>query len=109
MPVETNTEVSDHAATQTDAVSGADISGGTTFSVADVDRFTIFISGTAADSIKVEFSPDGGSSWYTPDESPVAIGSDGTLVVQVTYACTDVRLTNTTGTDATTVQVREVA
>lgn len=85
-----------------------DISSGVEREVADVTAFTIFIQAAGAVDVTVEFSPDGGTTWYEPKkESPVSFSGANTDLVHVDYNATNVRLT---GSDATGVnaQIREV-
>ena len=76
--------------------------------VGNVASFSVFLDVEGAVEVTVEFSPDGGSTWYEPrDESPVSFGGANTDLVHVDYNATRVRLTGSNGT-AVTAQVREV-
>jgi hypothetical protein len=85
----------------------SDISGGVSASVSS-SSFALLISGTGGDTLKIEVSPDGGTSWYETDESHagITINSNGEQTIQVEYSCTAVRVTNES-TALTTVEMVE--
>lgn len=112
MALDTETEISDlkHRSADERALQdpAGDISGGVEAVVGNVTSFTLFLDAAGATDVTVEFSPDGGTSWYEPrDESPISFSGANTEVVHVDYVVDRVRLT---GSDTTSVkaQLREV-
>jgi len=84
-----------------------DISGGVEHVVGNVPAFTVYIHATATINVSIELSPDGGTNWYTLDESPVEMSAAGDTAVHIKYNATHIRLTGSTG-DPVKVQIREV-
>jgi len=84
-----------------------DISGGVSQEVKDVSSFTVYLSAGSAVDVTVELSPDGGTTWYEPEESPVSIDGSTDGVERISYDCNKLRLT---GSDTTpvTAKIREV-
>lgn len=112
MPLNTDStieELQGRAATMRGLTDGAeDISGGVQAAVGDVQAVTLYLSTAGPVDVTVEFSPDGGDSWFEPvKESPVGFGEAGQDVVHITYNTDRIRLTgsNTSGVDA---RLREV-
>ncbi|GAA0276965.1 hypothetical protein [Halobacterium noricense] len=87
-----------------------DLSDGVEVDVGDVSAFTLYLgvsTGTAVD-VTVMLSPDGGTNFYEPDESPVSFASsDESKVEHIPYNANRIRLkaNNTTPVKA---QLREV-
>lgn len=80
----------------------ADISGGVEQGVQSPSSFTLFVSASAAVEVKVELSPDGGTTYFTPTESPISIGTGGGDAVEhFDYDVSHVKLT---GNNTTAVQ-----
>jgi len=87
-----------------------DISGGVEVAVGNVPAFTLYLAVSTATAIDVtvELSPDDGTNWYVPDESPISFASSDDFGVEhIPYNASRVRLTgsNTTPVKA---QLREV-
>lgn len=85
-----------------------DINAGVEADLKGYERWTLYLSGTAGDEIKIELSPDGGTTYYELDggESPVTLDGNGVLTIEMGYDGNSIRLTNETGTDATAAQIR---
>jgi len=84
-----------------------DISGGVVASLANYDRWTLFIHVAGAIDITVELSPDDKATWYEIPESVLSYGSATDDVLTLGYDGTDIRLTGSNTAD-TTAQVRGV-
>jgi len=87
-----------------------DLSGGVEAEVDDVEAFTLYLGVSTASSVEVSvyLSPDGGTNYYEPDESPVSMASDDDSAVEhIPYNASMVKLV---ASDATPVkaQIREV-
>lgn len=89
-----------------------DLTGGVEAEVGNVSAFTLYLGVSTASSVEVEvevyLSPDGGTTYYEPDESPVALASDDESAVEhIPYNASAVKLV---ASDATPVkaQIREV-
>ena len=85
-----------------------DIGGGVVGVLKAYRRWTLYISGTPADQIRVELSPDGGTTWYEIEESPLVLNANGIVSKEFGYDAGHIRLTNITSTDDTAAQVRGV-
>ena len=85
----------------------ADISGGVTAELKNFKRWTLYLKVAAAMDIKVELSPDGGTTWFTIPESPISFSAAGDDVIEFGYDATHIRLTAST-TDAVTAIIRGV-
>lgn len=88
-----------------------DISDGVQNDLADVTAFTLYL-GVADDAdavdVAVYLSPDGGTNYYEPDESPVSIPSSETSAVEhIPYNASALKLVATTTTPIQ-AQIREV-
>jgi len=87
-----------------------DLTGGIEAEVGDVSAFTLYLGVSTASAVEVEvyLSPDGGETYYEPDESPVSLASDDESAVEhIPYNASAVKLV---ASDATPVkaQIREV-
>ena len=87
-----------------------DLTGGVEAEVGDVSAFTLYlgVSTASAVDVSVYLSPDGGTTYYEPDESPVEMASDDESAVEhIPYNASMVKLV---ASDATPVQaqIREV-
>ena len=87
-----------------------DISGGVEAAVGDVSAFTLYLGVSTATAVDVQvvLSPDDGTNWYEPEESPVTFTSgDESAVEHIRYNASRIRLK---GSNATPVkaQLREV-
>ncbi|WP_232703153.1 hypothetical protein [Halobacterium wangiae] len=87
-----------------------DISDGIDVEVGDVSAFTLYLGVSTATAVDVQvfLSPDGGTNWYEPDESPVSLPSDDESAVEhIPYNASAVRLVESSGTPVK-AQIREV-
>lgn len=87
-----------------------DLSGGVEVDVGDVSAFTLYlgVSDESAVDVTVFLSPDGGTNFYEPDESPVSFAStDGSKVEHIPYNANRVRLKANNATPIQ-AQIREV-
>jgi len=87
-----------------------DLTGGIEVDVDDVSAFTLYLGVSTASAVEVSvyLSPDGGTNYYEPDESPVSLSSDDESAVEhIPYNASAVKLV---ASDATPVkaQIREV-
>jgi len=110
MPTETSSTIdiiNDLASDDRTVADGEDISNGVKDDIADVSSFTVYLSAGSAVDVTVELSPDGGTTWYEPEESPVSIDGSTDGVERISYDCNKLRLT---GSDTTpvTAKIREV-
>ncbi|RLI73912.1 hypothetical protein DRP04_15250 [Archaeoglobales archaeon] len=85
----------------------ADISSGVIASLKNFKRWTLYLKAAAAMDIKIELSPDGGTTWYEIPDSPISFSAAGDDVLEVGYDATHIKLTGST-TDAVTAQIRGV-
>jgi len=99
--------VTDHDENTYTVVTSADISTGVSQSLNAGQSLTIFINVAGVIDITVEVSPDGGTTWYTLDESPYSFSSSGDRVEEIGYRATDIRFTGSNTTN-TTIQILEV-
>lgn len=100
MPTETNIEVlkGRQAAQATITDDYDDLSDGVTVRMqtdsGDASTATLYLSTQGAVALRVEFSPDGGTTWYEPaDESPVTFDAAGDDLVFIDYVASHVRIT----------------
>lgn len=84
-----------------------DISSSVETEVGNVPVFSVYLSTAGAVTIDVKLSPDGGSTWYTPPESPIEFSAADDDIVNIEYNATDIRLTGRS-TTAVQAQIREV-
>jgi len=110
MPTETSSTIeviNDLASDDRTVADGEDISNGVEDDIADVSSFTVYLSAGSAVDVTVELSPDGGTTWYEPEESPVSMDGSTDGVERISYDSNKLRLT---GSDTTpvTAQIREV-
>lgn len=109
MALRTSVEFTDRVGGTSGLTSGQeDISGGVEAKIGNVDSVTLFLDAAGAVDVTVEFSPDGGTNWFSPrDESPVSFAGANGEIVHIEYNADRIRLTgsNTTGVEAA---IREV-
>ena len=87
---------------------GEDISTGVTATIGNVSKFSLFIETAGAVNITIEFSPDGGSNWYTvQSDSPLEYGGAVTDSIEIGIAADKIRLTGSNTTNVT-AQLYEV-
>jgi len=84
-----------------------DISGGVTARLKNFKRWTLYLKVAAAMDIKIELSPDGGTTWFEAPESPISFSAAGGNIIEMGYDATHIRLTSST-TDAVTAIIRGV-
>jgi len=87
-----------------------DLSNGVEAEVGDVSAFTLYLGVSTASAVDVEvyLSPDGGATYYEPDESPVALASDDESAVEhIPYNASAVKLVASNATPVQ-AQIREV-
>jgi len=87
-----------------------DLTGGVEVDVGDVSAFTLYLGVSTATAVDVEvyLSPDGGTNYYEPDESPVSVPSDDTSAVEhIPYNASAVKLVASNDTPVK-AQLREV-
>lgn len=61
---------------------------------------TLYISTKGAMNVKIEFSPDGGSTWYEPaNESPIGFDAAGEDVAFIEYDASQIRVTGSNSTN----------
>jgi hypothetical protein len=112
MALETDTDIRSlkgREQTRRELADTEDISSGVEEPVGNVSAFTLFIEVAGSVNITVEFSPDGGETWYQPrNESPLKFSEANTDLVFVDYVADAVRLTASNSTNVT-AELREVA
>jgi len=60
---------------------------------------TLYIAAEGAMDVTIEFSPDGGSTWYEPaDKSPIGFNSAGEDVAYIEYDASQIRVTGSNST-----------
>lgn len=85
-----------------------DISGEVETPIGNVSKLTLYLETAGAVNIAVEFSPNGGTDWYSAvGESPLEYGSATTDIVEIGYSADRLRLTGSNGT-AVTAEIHEV-
>lgn len=113
MTVNTTAESStmaDRVADTNKLADGEAIQDGREHGVGNVEAVTLFLKvmDAVAVDVIVELSPDSGSTWYQPDESPVSFASDDEDAVEhIPYNADRIRLTSSNDTPVT-AQLREV-
>lgn len=107
MPVDTSTnvkEIEGRAVAETSLTDGHEnVSGGITATLAVATSggtsATLFVSTQGAIDLKIEFSPDGGVSWYEPaEESPIEFSGAGQDLAFIEFDASDVRITGSNET-----------
>lgn len=89
--------------TREPALPAQDVSGGVESPIGDVNSFTVYLDVAGPVDITIELTPDGGSNWYEPSESPVSFAEAGQEAIRMTYSTDRVRIT---GSDTTDVQAQ---
>jgi len=80
-----------------------DASGGKTATLQNFKIFTLYLTVTAACTVTVELSPDGGSTWFEEPGSPYVFGAAGTQFIDLPYAATSIKVTSTTADPITAI------
>jgi len=82
---------------------GEDASGGKTAALQNFKLFTLYLTVTAACTIKIELSPDAGVTWFEEPGSPYTFGAAGTEFIDLPYAATSIKVTSSTADPITAI------
>jgi len=84
-----------------------DISTGVEAPLKNYERWTLYLKTQGAIVIDIYLSPDDGSTWYKPKESPVTFDGAGDDIIEFDYDATRIKLVGS-NTTPVTAQVRGV-
>lgn len=76
----------------------ADISSGVEAALYPFHRWTLYLRAAGEVDVTLELSPDGGATFFTPEESPVKFSQAGDMIIEMGYDATHIRLTGSDGT-----------
>ena len=85
----------------------ADISGGVNKDIPNFSKYSLFLATGGAIDITVRLSPDGGSTNYLIDESPISFGGAGEKVIELGYTANHIILVGSNANNVTS-QIRGV-
>jgi len=111
MPVVVNGDIQElqgRATLERPLTDGAeDISAGTASELGGAASWTLFLGAEGAVEVEVSLSPDGGTTWYVLEESPIVFEEAGAVVEEMGYDGSAIRLeaSNATNVEA---QIYEV-
>ena len=80
-----------------------DISGGIIAELKEFRTWSMYLKVADAIDIKIELSPDGGSTWFEVPESPISFSSADDKVVKMDYSATHIRITGSNTSNVTAI------